>query len=766
MKVSFITKHSVSNYGSILQTYATQEILKKLGCEPEIINYMRYDLRNNKLYNTLLKNQPKWNKNFLTRTIYRIIQMPNYILMDSKFKKFRKKMYDNTTILYGSNEELKKNPPRADVYCTGSDQIWGKNVNGKVDKAYFLDFVPEGSRCISYAASIGLDKVSEEFEKQLQELLKKYQKIMVREESAVDILKRNNIESTLVLDPTLLLDKEDWEKVSDKKKNNKKYILIYQLHANKNFEKYAKEFSKKVGLPLIRVTPSINQISRCGKFKYLPTPGQFLRYFRDASYVITDSFHGTVFSIIFNRKFIDISPGETATRIKNILKLVDLEERLLKDYSDFSLIDREIDWNKVNKILKEEKDKSIELLKNAIYEEKKNKNVDEMNKNRCTGCRACEQICPVGAISMIQNEEGFIEPKVNKDKCINCGKCVQKCPQLNEKELKNELDVYAVKLKNSKEQLESSSGGAFVAIAKEVLKDGGVIYGCAFSENLEAKHIKVDNEKDLIKLKGSKYVQSDTGATFKEVKIFLENSRMVLYSGTPCQIAGLKAFLGKEYKNLITVDFICHGVPSPKLFKKYKEWLEKKNKAKLNYYNFRDKEKNLWGLNSKMIFSKNGKNVEKYQKATLDPYYKSFLKGYTYRECCYNCLYANPNRISDFTIADYWGIEKEHPEFQDEKGVSMLMVNNEKAKRLFEKNIREQLEYVKSTVEKAAKKNLNLNRPFTRPKQRNYAYANIDTYTFDLYAKKSLNFKKDLKDVITDKLPKGLKKKIKNIIGR
>ena len=765
MKVSFITKHGVSNYGSILQTNATQEILKKLGCESEIINYMRYDLRNNKLYNTLLSNQPKWNKNFLTRMIYRIIQMPNYVLMDMKFRKFREEMYDNITILYGSNEELKEIPPKADVYCTGSDQIWGKNVNGKVDKAYFLDFVPKGSKCISYAASIGLDKVSEEFEDQLQELLKKYQTVTVREESALKILEKNGIKSTLVLDPTLLLTTADWEKIVSKKKNKQKYILIYQLHANKKFEKYVKELSKKLRLPLIRITPSINQISRCGKFVYLPTPQEFLGYFKNASYVVTDSFHGTVFSLIFNTRFIDINPGDTSTRIKNILRLVNLEERLLEDYNDFSLINTDINWTNVNKILKEEREKSIKILEQAIYQEKKIENVDEMNKNKCTGCRTCEQICPTGAIFMTENKEGFIEPNVDKEKCINCSKCVVNCPQLNKKEVKNTANVYAVKLKKQEEQMESSSGGAFVAIAKKILENKGIVYGCAFLDDLKAIHIKVNNEKDLKKLKGSKYVQSNTRNTFKEVKEFLKNNQKVLYSGTPCQIAGLKSYLGRDYKNLVTVDFVCHGVPSPKLFEKYKEWLEKKNKAKLKSYYFRDKEKNLWGLNSKMVFSKNGQDIISYKRALLDPYYKSFLKGYTYRECCYDCLYANQNRISDFTIADYWGIETEHPDFQDEKGVSLLMANTEKANTFFEKNVKEEVEYVKSNIEKAAKKNMNLNRPFIRPIQRNYAYIGIEEEDFDLYAKKSLKFRKNVKDVIGEKIPRSLKKKVKKLIS-
>lgn len=763
MKVSFITKQNVSNYGSILQTYAMQETIQHLGCESEIINYVREDLKSSKSYNTVLKNQPKWNKNIVTRFIYRIIQFPNYAIMNSKFEKFRKKLYKNVSKLYTSNEELKNDPPIADIYCAGSDQIWGTNGNSNfIDKAYFLDFVPENSKCISYASSIGLSKVDENFSKQLKNLLSKYQTITVREETAIEILKRQNIEAKLVLDPTLLLKKEKWDELTLKNKEKSKYILVYQLHSNKKFEKYVKEFSDKVGLKILRVSPAFNQINRIGKFKYLPSPEQFLTYIKYAEYIITDSFHGTVFSLIFNKKFIDINPGETSTRIISMLKTVNLEERLLCDYSDFSLINKEIDWEKTNKILAKEREKSINIFKESIFEEEELTNIDNMNKNNCTGCRACEQLCPVNAIEIVENKEGFLEPHVNKDKCIKCKLCVNKCPQIQNKDITNNTKVYAAKLKNEKEILESSSGGAFAAIAKAVLNRNGVIFGCAFSDDLVAEHISIKDEKELSKLKGSKYVQSDTKHTYSEVKKLLEKDINVLYTGTPCQIAGLKAYLGKEYKNLFTVDFVCHGVPSPKLFKKYKKWLEEKNKAKLIEYYFREKEKNSWGLNSKMVFSNNNKKFVKYQRAKLDPYYSSFLKGHTYRECCYKCKYANRKRISDFTIADFWGIEKVHPEFKDEKGISMIIVNTEKAENIFNNSIKEQLNLIESNIENAAKHNLNLNQPFSRNNQRNFVYIDIDKKNFKVYSKENLKFKKDFKEVLKKYIPKKVKQILKS----
>lgn len=594
MKVSYITKHNVSNYGSLLQTFATQEIIKKLGYEPQIINYVRYDLRKDKLFDTLLKLDKKWNKNFLTRLIYRITQMPNYYFMDKKFKKYRKEFYTNLTPIYGSNEELKKNTPIADIYCSGSDQIWGKNGGYELDKAYFLDFVPEGARCISYAASIGLTELNEKDNKDLVELLKKYEKITVREESAIQLLKNNNINSQLVLDPTLLLDKKEWEKVVDTRKINKKYILIYQLHSNKKFEEYAKKLSKKLNLPLIRVTPSLNQLTKIGKLVYLPTPGMFLNYIKNAEFIITDSFHGTVFSIIFNKRFIDINPGKTSTRIESILKLLGIESRLLKSYDDFSLIDQSIDWEKVNNKIKIEREKSTKIFQDML-ESKKN-NIVKFDKKHCTGCETCAQLCPVNAIEMLENDEGFFEPFVNQDKCINCGACLKRCPQINKQQKNNQkVQVYAAKNKDRNVLLQSSSGGIFSAIAEEIIRSGGVVFGANQNENLETEHVLVKKIEDLYKLRGSKYIQSSTKNTYKQAKEYLEKGQKVLYSGTPCQIAGLKSFIGKEYEGLYTVEVICHGVPNQKLLKEQIKDLEKKYKRKISRISYRDKEYGSWG---------------------------------------------------------------------------------------------------------------------------------------------------------------------------
>ena len=392
------------------------------------------------------------------------------------------------------------------------------------------------------------------------------------------------------------------------------------------------------------------------------------------------------------------------------------------------------------------------------------KNILELDKKSCTGCRMCEQICPVKAIRMVENNEGFIEPVVDNNKCINCGLCSKRCPQLNNilDENSRTIEVYAAKNKNIEEQKTSSSGGIFSVLSNYVLDKNGKVYGCTLDDNLNIKHIGISNKAELNKIKGSKYVQSNTENTFEEVKEDLRNDKFVLYSGTPCQIAGLKAFLGKEYNNLITVDLVCHGVPSPKLFKAYLKWLENKSDSKIKTYEFRNKEKNAWGLTAKIVFE-NGK--VKYVKAETDPYYKTFLDSKTYREVCYNCKYANENRVGDITLADYWGIEKEHPEFYDENGVSAILINTIKGKEIFEK-VRDNIEVEKSTIEKVARKNGNLTHSSKRDVVRDNAYKQVNFLQFEKGMKKNLDFKVKSLDKIKSIIPHKIKVKIKKVLGR
>ena len=762
MKVDIITRHSVPNYGSLLQSYATQKTIEEMGFESEIINYTRYEERYRNLVNSLIKGK-KWDKNIITRAIYKIIQTPNYAKMYKKFEKYRKNFLKESNLVYGNLQELKDNVPEADVYCSGSDQIWGKIGTLEYVEAYFLKFIEnKQKKCISYSSSFGKEKIDGNLEKNIKELLKNYSDILVREDTAKKILKKQGFENVeQVLDPTLLLNKEQWEKLANKVKlKYNKYVLVYQLHDNKKFDKYAKEFAKRAGLKLLRISPSIYHITRSGKLIYLPDQYKFLSLFQNAEYILTDSFHATVFSIIFNKKFVDILPGKTSTRIVSILNLTGLQKQILEKYDDFSFINKDVNFTECNKVIEKEREKSIELLRNAIVG-KDDRTVDLLDKHyKCTGCKTCEQICPVKAIDMMEDEEGFYKPRINKEKCIKCGKCYKNCPQLNciekNKEF-NQLNVYAIKNKNKTEQKTSSSGGVFSALAHYVLSNDGIVYGASFCENFKLKQTRIDKLDELYRLKGSKYLQSDTSEIFELVKEDLINNKLVLYVGTPCQIGGLKNYLGKDYNNLLLVDLLCHGVPSQRLFNEYINWLEKREKSKVKMYDFRNKEKSIWELGyiPKVSFE-NGR--DKYLYGDTDIYIKSFLRGNTLMEACYSCKYTKMERISDITIGDLWGVGKAYPKLYDENGVSLVLINTINGKEAINE-IKDNLCVKEIKINEIIKYTQPLCQPTKRPNDRSHYVINLIKKLKNNKVKNVIN----IKDIIKQCTPMSIRKKIRKI---
>ena len=364
-------------------------------------------------------------------------------------------------------------------------------------------------------------------------------------------------------------------------------------------------------------------------------------------------------------------------------------------------------------------------------------------KDKCCGCGLCAIKCPKNAIEMREDEFGFVYPYINQDKCINCGICKKVCAYNNDSvENKFEKKVYGAVSKDDKILNSTASGGVFTSIATEFIKQNGVVFGCSLEkENNKfiVKHIKVDNLDDLEKLKGSKYVQSDITNIFKEIKDCLKDNKKVLFSGTPCQVAAIKKFTNNP-DNLFTIDIICHGVPSNKMFNDYIEYENKKKNIIIEDFKFRDKSKG-WGLNYSYIFG-NKKIVKPSFKSS---YYQLFLDSKIYRENCYSCPYANENRISDITIGDYWGIEKEHPELTNKidflKGVSCIIVNTEKGLKMID-SYNQNLTKYNSNFEKVKMHNNQLNKPSHINNDRNIILDKYKKYGFkevnNYYWKKSL----------------------------
>lgn len=301
---------------------------------------------------------------------------------------------------------------------------------------------------------------------------------------------------------------------------------------------------------------------------------------------------------------------------------------------------------------------------------------------QCCGCTACEKICGCDAISMRENVKGFLEPFIDMSKCINCGLCEKVCPLCREATVA-ESDFYqsycAVKRKDATLLRESQSGGAFSVLAEEILRRNGSVYGVALNRKLDAVYQRVIKKKNLGELKGSKYVQASVGSTYLQAKTDLEKGKWVLFSGTPCHIDGMKCFLEKKNINmdrLITVDLICHGVPSPRIYREYKLFFsEMHGKKKIAAFNFREKG---FGWRSDRAVVKIGR-----KKLVNNDFIRFYHSHLGLRDSCYTCRYANLKRPGDLTIGDCWGIEKFAPEFDDGKGCSLVLINTDKGQNLW-----------------------------------------------------------------------------------
>lgn len=346
-KVSVITLHNIKNYGSMLQAYATQEILKSQGLEVEIVDYTRPIA---KFWNHILGYSTK--DNLLVRIMKTAVLLPTEIRYALLWKSFKKTYLNSSPSSYITNEELKLNPPQADIYCSGSDQVWNSGWNGGLLREFFLDYAPKGKQKYALASSIGMSEFDENEKKELKALLGDFTAISVRETEGLKMLKGLGVKNAIsVIDPTLTVDSKFWNELATHKKRNKPYVLIYQLGKDSRVDEFAKYMSQKTGIEVVRICIRYDYILRYGKAVMIPSFEYFLTLFANAEYVITDSFHATCFSINYNRKFWCILPDIYQGRIVDLLAMVNQKQRVVPaNYKNMD-ITVGIDYNYVNEVI-------------------------------------------------------------------------------------------------------------------------------------------------------------------------------------------------------------------------------------------------------------------------------------------------------------------------------------------------------------------------------------------------------------------------------
>lgn len=378
------------------------------------------------------------------------------------------------------------------------------------------------------------------------------------------------------------------------------------------------------------------------------------------------------------------------------------------------------------------------------------------NKSQCTGCTACASICPQNCIQMKENSEGFSYPVIKDNSiCISCRACERVCPILNDNQRNEEqTKAYAALSKDDGLRMESSSGGVFSELAKLVLETNGIVYGASYDKDFKVKHIGIENVELLGKLRGAKYSQSELSTSFQRIKMQLDADRQVLFSGTPCQIGGLKAFLKKDYANLFCIDFVCHGVPSPLVWKKYVEYRARidNNSNTPEYINLRNKESGWSHFSYKVEFAYPGE--KRYLcRNNEDLFMKLFVSNYILRRSCSDCHYKGYSRVADITLGDFWGIWNIIPDMDDNKGTSLVLTHSDKGEKLL-KTAADNLRYGQVTLDQATMMNASLIKSSFSQPSRDKVLDEIAQNGFD--AKETILGIINQEEIQTTSLPSGL----------
>ena len=762
MKIGILTFYDVVNFGAVLQAYALQKKIESLGFETEFIRIStkQRDMKVKKglaLYFKVLKNNKFSIASYLrTRNV-------DHIKYDL-FRDFKERFMNVSRISYRDIEQLKARQSEYDAFVTGSDMVWS-DIGQNLD-VYFLTFAPENKR-LSYAPSLtGRDGESQNDRIKYKEWLEGISFLSCREKYGQKYIE-NLIgkKARLVADPTLLFTKEEWKSnLNLNTSQEKKYILCYFFQGiTKDFRRKLNDYaySNDLDVKYIPMTaPEVKHNLQNG-FDTAIGPKEFVDSFYNASFVITNSFHGLLFSLIMNKPFYLLHRGEGNEWVKheermiNILQITGLEERFIHEKEIPSSWNFNVDYGEVNKKIDEFRIDSIEYLKEALSsvsedkegEERSYNRISDLEDDKCTGCSACVNSCPVNAIEMFSSREGFLFPRINEDVCCNCGLCSKKCPQINPVQFLYPVQTFCG-IGNNELIKNSASGGAFVTFAKFIIENlRGAVYGAVLQmPEGKIEHIEVTSLNQLSLLQNSKYVQSDIRKVLTLCKNRLEAGEMVLFSGTPCQIAGLKRYLGRDYENLLTVDLICHGVPSPMFLKLYIDNEIPTGVKELKFRHRYEAEKRRSAFD--ISFEKEGK--VKIIPGVNDLYYGPFLSAESYRESCYECQYAREERVADITIGDcdsykyYLGLEKNNI-------ISSILINTEKGKELWN-SCKHLFIFSEMNYKEESYVNHQLRRPVTRPERRNYIYKSLENGWYE-YKKKN-------------RVKDGLERKIKRLIIR
>ncbi len=686
MKVALLSFHNAYNYGAALQAYALQEAISEFGIQSEYIDYVNthrlesYDMR------CLLRRAIKDGN--IKKAVRVLLGMPFIALRKKHFDRFFSKYLRVTEKRYTSSVEMMELNEVYDRFVVGSDQVWNPDHNGN-DTAYLLDFVKDPRKCISYSPSFGTDSLPADLEERYGRYLSRFVCLGVREMKGAELVEKlTGMVPELLLDPVFLLSKEKWESLlGDTQEKNYVFFYTSDKHEIKDFTStgYPLE-GKKKHILCTKISP-VDFLNPKNKMVVSIPVSNFLSEIYYADLVVTSSFHCLAFSILFQKPFLCVLSGDLGKdeRLVNLLAIFHLEDRILRVDTSVDKIKEQIDYRKLTPLLDDYIGRSRNFLKSALLSGKLAKtHLSDIlasdvccQDERCTGCGVCGEVCLQQAITMQYSSEGFLMPAIDSSKCVHCGLCRKHCQVFAPRPEQSKKQTFWCVKNNDEVRSLASSGGVFFSLAEKILLNNGVVAAAELDEHYQVRHVLIDDIKQLDRVRGTFYVQSDCSGIYRKVKKVLEQQRRVLFVGTPCQVNGLKCFLGKEYETLLLCDLVCHGVPGQPIFDKFLEFL--RTKGELQSYRFRDKKNGWRGYTESAVIG--GKECSRVP--WLTSYTAMFSKNRICRQSCAQCRYANLDRCGDLTIGDFWTVKKLNKKWDDDRGTSLVICNTAKGKDFF-----------------------------------------------------------------------------------
>lgn len=710
-RVGIATLHTAINYGVYLQAYAMQRKVEDFGYDAEIIHYVKRtesassSSKSSKIKRLLL--HPIQTKKIINNKIMKSGE--NFTRRSFAFSKFASGNFRLTRLCndMADAEEIGK---KYDACVCGSDQIWNP-VHTDCNPYYFLQFIPPEKR-IAYAPSVACEEIPEKYLENFKNYISSFSSISVRETSGAELVEKitgRKCESTV--DPTLLYNRDFWNKFALKEKlSDEPYIFCYFLGGTDIHKKAIEKISKALGKKII-FSPFDSEINnlKTGEKIYADV-AEFLTLVRDADFVLTDSFHGMAFSVNFRKSFAVVKRADTDagkhTRVNDFLTKINLADRIVTDENIESFNFSEINYEDSEKVLQKWIKSSEDYFENSLKkvleksEENEKKNISVLPENSCYGCSACATACPKNAIEMKKDSLGYLHAEVDESKCINCGLCLKKCEVIKENVSRCddfETDCFVAWMRDEEKIVKSSSGGIFYALAEKAIEENSYVAGAIYTDDFKGvKTIATNDIEEVKKMRGSKYFQSDKGNIFAEVKNLLDKNEKVFFSGSPCECAAIRTFLGKEYENLTTMSYICHGPSAPGVLKKYIEEIEEENASKVTFFTTRYKKdgKHL-PLYLKADFENGKQKLEEYAPSQLA---RIFMSGCAMRNSCLNCKFKSLPPFSDIYVGDaggkYYPVDK-----YNSSGASCVFVSSEKGKKALE-NIKDRIYVVDADKDK------------------------------------------------------------------